>query len=93
MFAESREYRNSINITTKGPVLAGYELYCEIEDKEGALNSITHLLSVNHISIKNIEIIHNREYRDGALRVVFYDEHSYTNAYDKLQDNGYKIYR
>lgn len=93
MFAESREYRNSISITTKGPVLANYELYCEIEDKEGALNSITHLLSVNHISIKNIEIIHNREYRDGALRVVFYDEHSYTNAYDKLQESGYKIYR
>lgn len=93
MFADSREYRNSINITTKGPVLSNYELYCEIEDKEGALNSITHLLSVNHINIKNIEIIHNREYRDGALRVVFYDEHSYTGAYEKLQESGYKIYR
>lgn len=93
MFAESREYRNSINITTKGPILANYELYCEIEDKEGALNSITHLLSANHINIKNIEIIHNREYRDGALRILFYDEHSYTNAFDKLQRNGFKIYR
>lgn len=93
MFAESREYRNSISITAKGPVLASYAMFCEIEDKEGALNSITQLLSTNHISIKNVEIIHNREYHDGALRIDFYDEHSAVKAYEKLCESGYTVYR
>lgn len=93
MFSESREYRNSISITTKGPVLSGYALFCDIEDKEGALNSITTLLSDNHLNLRNIEIIHNREYKDGVLRIDFYDEHSFTNAFEILCNNGYTVYR
>ena len=93
MFAESREYRNSISITTKGPVLSSYAIFCEIEDKEGALNSFTSLLSASHINIRNFEIIHNREYKDGALRIDFYDEHSANKAFEILCNNGYTVYR
>ncbi|MGN0374828.1 MAG: prephenate dehydrogenase dimerization domain-containing protein, partial [Butyrivibrio sp.] len=93
MFTESREYRNSISITTKGPVLSDYAMFCDIEDKEGALNSITHLLSTSHISLKNIEIIHNREYKGGVLRIDFYDSHSADKAYEKLLTNGYTVHR
>ncbi len=92
MFAESREYRNSISINTKGVITARYTIFCNIEDKKGALNAITELLYSNHISIKNIEIIHNREYKDGALLVEFYDEQSYNNARMALTDAGYMIY-
>ena len=92
MFYESREYRNSISINTKGPVLARYTLFCDIEDKEGSLNSITHLLSVNHISIKNIEIIHNREFKQGALLTEFYDEPSLISAKEILRGAGYQIF-
>lgn len=92
MFYESREYRNSISINTKGPVLARYTLFCDIEDKEGSLNSITHLLSVNHISIKNIEIIHNREFKQGALLTEFYDEPSLISAKEILTGAGYQIF-
>ena len=93
MFSESREYRNSISINTKGPVLARYTFFCDIEDKEGSLNSITHLLSVNHISIKNVEIIHNREFKQGALLTEFYDEASLIKAKEILTNAGYQIYR
>ncbi len=93
MFAESREYRNSISITTKGPVLSSYAMFCDIEDKEGAINSITSLLSESHLNLRNIEIIHNREYKDGALRIDFYDEHSAAMAYEILSNNGYVVYR
>ena len=93
MFAASREYRNSISITTKGPVLSSYAIFCEIEDKEGALNSFTSLLSASHINIRNFEIIHNREYKDGALRIDFYDEHSANKAFEILCNNGYTVYR
>ena len=93
MFSESREYRNSISIKTKGVINTRYTIFCSIEDKKGALNAITELLYNNHISIKNIEIIHNREYKDGTLLVEFYDETSYNNAKTVLTNAGYMIYR
>ena len=93
MFEESREYRNSISIRTKGSLIQSHTIYCDIEDKEGALSSITTFLSDCHISIKNIEIIHNREYKQGALLIDFYDEDAKRNALTILKENGYTIYK
>lgn len=93
MFIESKEYRDSINIGPKGPISEQYTVFCHIEDKKGALSDITTLLSLNGISIKNIEIIHNREYVKGALLVEFYDKASYEEAIRVLLVNNYSIYR
>lgn len=92
MFSDSKEFRDSIGINN-GPIIRNYTLYCDIEDKEGALSNITLLLSDNHISIKNIEIIHNREYSDGVLQISFYDELSRTSARNILSEKGYFIHR
>lgn len=92
MFSDSKEYRDSIGINN-GPIIRNYTLFCDIEDKEGALSNITLLLSNNHINIKNIEIIHNREYSDGVLQISFYDELSRTAARNVLTENGYIIHR
>ncbi|MGN0369369.1 MAG: prephenate dehydrogenase/arogenate dehydrogenase family protein [Butyrivibrio sp.] len=92
MFVESKEYRDSISISTKGPVTRSHSFYCDIEDKEGSLNAVTLMLSENHINIKNIEIIHNREYRQGVLLVDFYDEDSENSARKLFAQNGYTIY-
>ena len=93
MFSESKEYRDSISIKTKGPISNNYVMFCDIEDKEGALSKITLLLSDNHIKIKNIEIIHNREYKQGALLIAFYDDHCYNRAFSLLSENGYFIHK
>lgn len=93
MFVRSKEYRDSINVGTKGPILARSVLYCSIEDKEGAISAITLLLSENNISIRNIEIIHNREYQDGVLMIDFYDDKALTSANDILTGNGYTIHK
>lgn len=92
-FTESKEYRDSIDIQKKGVLPIRYAVYCDIEDKEGALSSITALLSDNGISIKNIEIIHNREYMQGVLLIEFYDEDAYKKACIVLTDNNYIINR
>ncbi len=92
MFSESKEYRDSISIRNKGLISNHYVMYCDIEDKEGALSTITLLLSDNHINIKNIEIIHNREYKQGVLLIAFYDEKTYQAAYTLLSQNGYFIH-
>lgn len=93
MFNESKEYRDSINIKVSGPMPCSYTLYCDIEDKEGALNDITGLLSSGGISIKNIEIIHNREFREGVLLIEFYDSDSYDRASSILCDNNYTVHK
>ncbi len=93
MFSESREYRDSISINKKGAISGSHDLYCDIEDKEGALSRITLLLADNHINIKNIEIIHNREYKQGVLLIAFYEEKDCTAAAVLLTSNGYLIHR
>ena len=92
MFVDSKEYRDSIGIN-KGPISKDYSLYCDIEDKEGAISSITLLLSDNHINIRNIEIIHNREFVNGVLLIAFYDQSSMDSAFNLLSSNNYIIYR
>lgn len=93
MFNSSKNYRDSINVLEKGPIPRSYFFYLDIEDKEGAISEIASLLSANHISIKNIGIIHNRDYEQGVLRIDFYDEHSSDSANTILLDNGYTIYK
>ena len=91
MFVRSKEYRDSINLREKGLILENHSLLVNIVDKEGSLNEITSILSDNKISIKNIEIIHNREYRDGVLMIDFYDKTASELANNILNDNGYTI--
>ena len=57
----------------------------DIIDETGAIASIAALLAGNHISIKNIGIIHNREFEEGVLRIEFYDRNL-----KKLQKNYLK---
>ncbi len=92
LFEESKNYRDSIDIMTKGPVLRNHILYCDLEDKEGSLSTITLLLSTNHVNIKNIGIIHNREYEHGVLLIEFYDEPNTLKAYQLLTKNNYNIH-
>ncbi len=92
MFASSKEYRDSISLLTKGPMEKDYSIFVYLEDKEGALSRVTSILSNEHVSIKNVEIIHNREYRNGALYLSFYSEEAYDVARDALLVSGYTIY-
>lgn len=93
MFVKSKEYRDSINIGKKGPMLPSYSFFCDIDDKKGALCEVTRLISNEDINIKNIEIIHNREYSQGVLLLDFYDKHSSEKASKVLTENNYKVYK
>lgn len=93
MFNSSKNYRDSIDVLEKGPIPRSYFFYLDIEDKEGAISGIVTLLSANHISIKNIGIIHNRDYEQGVLRIDFYDEHASDTANTILLEKGYTIYK
>lgn len=92
MFASSREYRNSFSDSPSGPLKKDFSLYCDIIDETGAIATIATILSMNGISIKNIGILHNREFEDGVLKINFYDEAAQKNAAEQLAKRNYMIY-
>lgn len=92
-FNEARLYRDSFIEASSGPIKKSYSITIDIADETGALASIATILALNHISIKNIGIVHNREREEGALRIEFYAEDDIQSASDLLKSRGYTIYK
>ena len=92
MFSNSREYRNSLPEASKGVIEKIYAFYCDIYDEAGGIATIATLLAMNSINIKNIGIIHNREFEEGVLRIEFYDEESCVKAQGVLKERNYTLH-
>ncbi|MBM6855016.1 prephenate dehydrogenase [Mediterraneibacter glycyrrhizinilyticus] len=92
MFESSRDYRDSMPGSSAGPIKKQFALYCDIIDEAGGIATIATILASNNINIKNIGIIHNREFEEGVLRIEFYDEGSSSKATALLQKYHYIVY-
>lgn len=92
LFEESREYRNSLPDKSHGPLKKRYAIYCDLIDRAGAIATIATILGVHQISIKNIGIVHNREFEEGVLSIEFYDEKASLDAAELLRKFQYTIY-
>ncbi len=93
LFEQAKDYRDSMPDAAFGPIKKAFVLYCDIPDETGILAKIATLLASHSISIKNIGIIHNREFDEGALKIEFYDEASLHKALYILPAHGYSIHR
>ena len=80
MFESSRDYRDSMPNSSAGPIKKQFAVYCDIIDEAGGIATIATILASNNINIKNIGIIHNREFEEGVLRIEFYEEASSAKA-------------
>ncbi len=93
LFDQAKDYRDSIPKTkAKGSLRPVYEIYVDIIDESGAIATIATILATNSISIKNIGIVHNREFQDGALRIEFYEEDAAQKAVTYLRKFHYTVY-
>lgn len=92
MFDKAGEYRSSIPNQSVGLMEKIYEIYMDIMDETGAIATIATLLASNQVSIKNIGIIHNREFEEGVLRIEFYDNQTQEKAISLLKRHNYRIY-
>jgi prephenate dehydrogenase len=92
MFDTAGEYRSAIPNKSVGIIKKIFEIYLDIVDEAGAIATIATLLASNQISIKNIGIIHNREFEEGVLRIEFYEEAAEENAIALLKRYNYRIY-
>ena len=92
LFDSSRNYRNSIPASSAGPIKKAYEVYCDIIDEAGGIAAIAAILASNNLNLKNIGIVHNREFEEGVLRIEIYDEASSKRAAELLQKFRYVVY-
>lgn len=93
LFASAKNYRDSLSDVTSGPTPREFVLYCDIYDEAGGIATITTLLAMNGINIKNIGILHNREFEEGVLRIEFYDMDACRKALRILNDRNYTVHR
>lgn len=92
LFESSKNYRNSIPGGSSGPIKRAFAIYCDIIDEAGGIAAIATILAANNINLKNIGIVHNREFEEGVLRIEFYDESSSKKAAEVLQKYRYIVY-
>ena len=90
-FESARIYRDSFINASSGPIKRSFTLKLDIADEPGALAAIATILALHQISIKNIGIVHNREYEGGILKIEFYEEASVTKASEILKAKGYAV--
>jgi prephenate dehydrogenase len=91
-FQTAKDYRDSLPISSNGLLKNIYELYLDLIDEAGGIATVSNILAANNLNIKNIGIIHNREFEDGVLRIEMYDEKSLEKSVELLTDHGYHIY-
>lgn len=91
-FKRACDYRDSIPNQTVGVISKIFEIYANIPDIPGELAKVTTLMSIHNISLSNIGIVNNRQYEEGALRIVLHDAPSYQKARQALEMNGYELY-
>lgn len=91
-FEAAKDYRDSLAIAPKGAIRTVFELYCDLIDEAGGIATIATILASNNLSIKNIGIIHNREFEDGVLKIEMYDQPSYDRAIELLRKYHYTVY-
>ena len=90
-FSSARAYRESFSDFTSGPIQKTYVLHVEIDDQPGRLAKVAVLLSDHNVNIKNIGIVHNREYERGTLRIEFHNGRDLEQASSLLMQNEYSV--
>lgn len=93
LFDSSKEYRDSITDRSLGPIKKEHSIYLDIDDESGAISTIAVILAAKGISIKNIGIIHNREFEEGVLKIIFYEETACEQAWELLTHHNYTLYK
>ena len=92
-FQSAKNYRDSITVRGVKSGTRVHELFLDLADEAGGIAIIASILAFKGISIKNIGIVHNREFEEGVLHIEFYDEESVEHAAELLKDKNYVVHR
>ncbi len=89
-FSEGAHYRNHLPTDGRGALEPNASLTVYLEDKPGALASITSLLGAKNINIRNINIRNYRTYEGGQLHLLLGNSEEAANAAMLLKEAGYE---
>ena len=92
-FQSAKDYRDSITVRNVKSYNKVYELFLDLVDETGGIAIIASILAFKGISIKNIGIVHNREFEEGVLHIEFYDAESVELAAELLIEKNYIVHR
>lgn len=92
-FQSAKDYRDSITVRNVKSYNKVHELFLDLADETGGIAIIASILAFKGISIKNIGIVHNREFEEGVLHIEFYDEESVELAAELLIEKNYVVHR
>jgi prephenate dehydrogenase len=92
-FQSAKDYRDSISVSGVRSQNRIHELFLDLADEAGGIAIIASILAFKGISIKNIGIVHNREFEQGVLHIEFYDDEALELAAELLEDKNYVVYR
>lgn len=90
-FSSARSYRDSFMDSSRGPIKSSNSIHVEIYDEPGTLAVVATILASRGINLKNLGIIHNREFETGSLRIDLHDENDVRKAKEALEEHGYTV--
>ncbi|MCR4998612.1 MAG: prephenate dehydrogenase/arogenate dehydrogenase family protein [Lachnospiraceae bacterium] len=93
LFTNAKNYRDSMQTQSTGILPSNYEFYCDLMDEAGGIATIATILAAHGLNIKNIGIVHDREFEEGVLHIEMYDHDSMEAAITYLQQHRYNIHR
>ncbi len=92
LFDHAKNYRDGFSNEGRGPIKKTNVIFVDIPDVPGSIAQTAAILADHDLSIKNIGIMHSREFQQGALKIEFYEEQTANDAVRVLKDNGYQIF-
>jgi prephenate dehydrogenase len=90
-FSSAKEYRDSF-AQAPSAYRQDQKIRVDVEDKPGSIATISTMLSVNGINIKNIGVLHSREYEGGILEISFDSRESMNKSRELLTKMNYRVY-
>ena len=92
-FQSAKDYRDSLTVRNIKSTNQVHELFLDLADEAGGIAIIASILAFKGISIKNIGIVHNREFEEGVLHIEFYDSNAVELAATLLEEKNYIVHR
>lgn len=91
-FSEARDYRNTFTNKKSTALGSIYKINVDMKDRPGEIGTISTILSSQGLNIKNINILNNREYSEGALEILFDSQENKDKAIHILEFMNYTIF-
>ena len=91
-FAEAKSYRDSLPIAAWATLPRSCVLSVDLVDEPGELAVVLTILGTARINVQNIELLYNRENREGVLKIYLQDEEAVRRARTLLEARNYTVY-